>query len=162
MQNVELTFEAALGAMELLKGMNQDAVFQQLGITKEEQARVFGDAPWVAQDRPLVVKVLDACAAGVMDVTAVPRFEMPAEYMAAVIVRFVSPTNIHLACRYMESQRPVTDFMPGATSKAGTVDPSQLFALVIQLYRQEGIEKLRYPYQKAMRSAIRKNEEGAN
>lgn len=151
----ELKFQTARGAMKLLAGSSYTEIFGSLGITKEEFEKVTRASCWVSQDRGEVRKTLDALCAGVMDVTGVPRFEMPAEYVAAVIVSYVNPTNIQVACRWMEGQRPA-EVVRGASSTPGQVDPAQLFVLCCMLYDDEACAEVAQLFEKRVSSALKK------
>mgnify|MGYP000379810389 CR=1 FL=1 len=135
---MELKYVTAKGALSLVRSMDFEDVFRGLGITPEEFKLLVGPAQWLGTDRNGVRKSLDACMAGGMDLAGVPRFEMPAEYIAAVIRAFVSPNNIHKACAWMENQRPA-EAIAGASSSPETVSPAQLFALCNRLIEGDDI-----------------------
>lgn len=135
---MELKYATAAGSMSLIASMDYEEIFRGLGITPEEFKLLVGNAIWLGNDRAAVRKALDACLAGAMDLTGTPRFEMPAEYIAAAIVRFVAPVNVMKACAWMENQRPA-EVIAGASSTPETVNPAQLFALCNRLI--EGSDK---------------------
>jgi hypothetical protein len=67
-----------------------------------------------------------------MDSLGVPRFQVPAEWIAACIAIFVAPINIQVACRFFE----VSQTAEATGRGVDEVDPctaKQLFALVQQL-----------------------------
>lgn len=129
-----LNLSTAQGAMKLVQGRSYAAVLDALGVSKEEMALVTGDSVWIGADRSSVRRVLDNLAAGVMDLVGVGRFEMPAEYIAAVIVNFVAPVNVMLACRWYESARSSEHLQGASTVGADVVRPERLFALCCELY----------------------------
>lgn len=160
MSGQTLSFQIATGAMRLLRDQHSSVIFQSLGITPEDFELLTGKTIWVAGDRHRVRSCLDAACAGVMDVVGVPRFEMPAEYIAAVIACFVAPANVLTACRWMERQR-AGDELRGATSGSELVDPSQVFALVLLIYDDKETGEIRQAFEKLVNGAIKRSTEKA-
>ena len=150
----DLSFETARGAMHLVRSMKVEQIVQAIGITEADIELTTGDEVWTIQDRQQVRRTLDAFAAGVMDLTGVPRFEMPAEFIAAVIATFVSPTNIMVACRWMEGQRPA-EILVGATSTAHVVDPAELFVICCRLRDTEGAAGVRENFRKKVHKSLK-------
>lgn len=153
MSGTRLRIETAFGAMSLLAGSTFVEIMRTLGVTEEDYVLVTGATPWTVQDRSRVRQTLDAFSAGVMDVVGAPRFEMSAEYIAAVIVSFVHPTNIMPACRFMENQRPA-ESIRGASSSSESVDPALVFTLCCDLYESAGGRKLKAEFEKKIGIAI--------
>ena len=142
-----LSLETARGAMVLVSQASYGSLFQSLGVTEEDYKLTTGSAPWTGMDRQRVRQTIDAFAAGIMDLVGVARFEMPAEYMAAVVATFVHPTNAMVACRWLEHYRP-SEFLQGASSSPVTVDPAEVFCLVCQLFDDEKGGKVRAAFAK--------------
>ena len=130
---MELKYATAKGSMALVRSMDYEEIFRGLGITPEEFKLLVGKSIWLGSDRASVRKSLDACLAGAMDLTGVPRIEMPAEFIAAVICSFVAPVNVMKACAWMENQRPA-EAISGASSSPEIVSAGQLFALCNRLF----------------------------
>ena len=135
---MELKYATAKGSMTLLRSMDYEEIFKGCGITPEEFKLLVGRSIWLGSDRASVRKSLDACLAGAMDLTGVPRIEMPAEYIAATIVVFVAPVNIMKACAWMENQRPA-EAISGASSSPELVSSGQLFALCNRLIENDDL-----------------------
>ena len=127
-----------------------------LGITAVDFEFVTGSVPWTREDRGRVRAVLDAVCHGVVDLLGAPRLNLPAEYMAAVLVTFVKPVNMHLACLWCERQASAEDITEGGSVEAVSAD--KLFALVCQLVgpNPPGEPK----YDKRMKRAVREKTEG--
>ena len=153
-----LSLETARGAMRLVTEASYGSLFQSLGVTREDYGLVTGPAPWTGVDRQRVRQTIDAFSAGVMDLVGVARFEMPAEYLAAVVATFVHPVNIMVACRWLENQRPA-DYLQGASSTPVTVDPAEVFCLVCDLLDDDRASKVRSAFEKRVGIAQAKSVE---
>ena len=131
-----MNFNAAMGAMNLLAGGGANDAISAMGITKTDYDVVTGPTKWVASQRTIVTKTLDALLYGVMDLVGVPRFECPAEYISAGIAMFVHPTNVQAGCRWMEGGTKVDTLALDEAEAGGTRVPCkapQLFALVLKI-----------------------------
>ena len=154
MNGTPIKFEIARGALHLLGEMSFTEIWKTQGITQEEYDVCRGAAPWLAEQRQSMRRVLDAFAVGTMDLTGTPRFELPAEYLAAVVATYVHPNNMMAACRVFETTRSAQE-LAGATVDAGMVDPAQLFALVCAIHDSEACEAIRHSFEKkAAQAAI--------
>lgn len=127
--------------MKLIADGSAVDAFEALGISDEDFRLATSNVPFIAADRPRVVAVLNALCHGTLDVTGLPRIEVPMEYLAAIISTFVNPGNIMIACRWVEIGNVAEDIAAG-----GTIEPCnarQLFALCCMLYADapRGIEK---------------------
>lgn len=155
--NGTLSLDTARGAMRMLATGEYAQVYHGLGLTEEDYQLLTGTTLWMASERPRVRRCLDAFSAGVMDLLGVPHFELPAEYVAAVICAVVKAPNIQLACRWMEGMRPANE-LAGATQNAFIIDPTQLFALCCQLYDDKAAEKVREGFEKKVFRALHQAE----
>lgn len=155
MIGTRLRFETARGCMKLLAGQTFLEMFEIFGVNVEELEEVTGSTPWTAHSRQRVRRVLDAIAQGVMDVVGAPRFEVSAEYIAGVIVAFVHPVNVMVACRWMEQRRPATGLLSGEAD-AEFVSPTQIFALCNALYDDEASYAIKHQFEKRVQKAIGK------
>lgn len=146
-------FETARGCMRLLASQSFLEMFEIFGISPEELTETMGAKPWHGSARERVRRVLDAVCHGVMDVVAVPRFEMPAEYIAAVIVGFVHPTNMMLACRFMERSRPVVSLISGER-ETDVISAKQLFGLCCMMVDDKDAAAIRSQFEKRLGKAL--------
>lgn len=138
-------YETAVGAMHRIKSGSLGDSLAVIGIAQEEYLLLTTDAPWVVQDRAVVVRTLENLIHGTCDCAGIPRFEVPAEYVVAAIHVFVNPVNAMLICRWMEGSRTADDMI----SEEGGIEPLEakmMFALWVQLGNvtdawREGFEK---------------------
>lgn len=104
-----------------------------MGISKADFNITVGDVPWTVEQRSRVMKTLEALTYGVLDNLGLPRFSVPAEYMAAIIAMFVSPANVMPATRWIEATPPADKLaIDTDNATAEKVTARQLFALVIE------------------------------
>ena len=155
MSNHPLTMATALGSMQIIKGIDYTDLLPALGITDTDYSLVIGHTPWVAAQRARVRQTLDTLAAGVMDITGVPRFEMPAEFYAALIISFVSPINMQMACRWLEGHRS-RDSIAGLSADSNPPKPEVVFCFVCDLYTTEGAKQIRAQFEKNVGLSIQR------
>lgn len=132
MSNVSTYFPTAVGAMRLIKAGAIGDSLSAINIEQTSYDLLTSKAPWLAIDRNTVRDTLNSLINGTMQATGTPPYEVPAEYVAAVISVFVDPVNQMLVCRWMEGSRTAVDM----ASDEGGSEPlvaSRLFALVVQL-----------------------------
>lgn len=132
-----LRLGTALGAVQIVKGMDPVELVTLLGLTEADCKLVGGRTPWVARDRGTVTRALDTFCAGVLDLCAVARFELPAEYIAAVIYSVVHPINYHTACVWMSGGRRSADDLVQGGSLGEVISAQTLFALLCMLESPE-------------------------
>ena len=130
MSDIHLSLAAARGAMKIMSDGAVNADFSSFGIGEKEFDLLVGPTPWLQADKNIVVRVMDALLFGTMDITGVPRFQPPAEYIAAVIAQFVSGTNAFTACRWMEGGSRAEELATGPLKEGDPVTCRQLLALV--------------------------------
>lgn len=128
-----LSITTVLGAMRLVELGAVNADFRGMGVAKADYDRFVSDQPWTADDRILVTRVFDCLCYGVMDIVAIPRIELPAEYVAAIIRTFVSPNNYFTACQWGSSLKAADDMDQGREP----IQPHQLFALLVRMSSEE-------------------------
>lgn len=125
-------YETALGAMNRIKAGALGDSLSAIGISKEEYALAVSDSPWLAADRAPVVRVIENLIHGTCDCAGIPRFEVPAEFVAAVLSIFIAPVNGQLACRWMEGSRVASD-MEAAEGSIEPLEAKHLFVLYLKL-----------------------------
>lgn len=128
-----------------------------MGVSKADFARLTGDTPWLAADRSGVRNTMDSVMFAAMDYIGTPRFEIPAEYVAAGIVMFVAPCNRLTACRWMESGRTASELSMNPTSGAAPMSAQQLFALCLEAdgdYISEFVVKFEKKVKMAIEHAV--------
>ena len=149
-----LRLEVSKGAMSLLAKGAVVADLETMGITSDDWTLATGNRPWIGQDRTRVKRILEVLTFGTIDVIGLPRFEVSAEYLAAVLAMFVHPTNILPACRWMEGIGSAENDMLAAGHSSDpphgveTVHARQLFALVLALWEDSASEGFRVQFEK--------------
>lgn len=109
------------------------AHLSSLGIPAADFTITTGDVPWDVTQRSRVMKTIECLIYGVLDNLGIPRFSVPAEYTAAILVMFVAPANLMVACRWVEAT-PAVDALAveSQTATAEKVTAPRLFALCIE------------------------------
>jgi len=119
------------------------------GVSPADFSKTTGTAPWLASDRQVVRNTLDALLHGAMDAIGVPRFEVSAEYVAAALAMFVAPVNLQVACRWMESARPIDALSSSTDTAAEPLTSQQMHALAIMaLSDADGCAEFRSAFEK--------------
>ena len=160
MNGIPIRFEIARGAMQLCASQSFYELWRTMGVSEEEYNICRGEHVWLPEHRTAMRKVLDTFAIGVMDLSQLPRFELPAEYLACVIAVYVHPNNAMQACRVFENVRPAAE-LAGATVDAQVVDPAQLFALVCAIYDSDAVKTVKASFEKKARFNVRQASEPA-
>ena len=87
------------------------------------------DEFWLANERSLIARTIGECLFFSVDRLGLPRFVIPAEYVAAAIAAYVKPQNQMVACLWSEYHGGVADELATGLD----VEPltaTQLFAIV--------------------------------
>ncbi len=153
---VELT--VVKGAMQALAAGSATGLLESLGMLPDDLKLVMGNTSWRNNERNMVIRNLDTLMYGTMDVLGLPRFMVPAEYVAATIAMFVHPCNLMVACMWMESGQQSADAMGNPNSQSTNIQgvaASQLFALCIQLVNDGTVTKCRNQFEMRTNHAIR-------
>lgn len=126
-----MEFATALSAIALIAKGAADVNLPSLGISEEDLELTSGARSWLGQERHIVVKTLDALASGGLDSLGIPKFELPAEYYAGVILTVVDPVNFQAACSWVNCTRTAEAIASGGGCDPVTV--ARLFSMVCQL-----------------------------
>ena len=80
---------------------------------------------------------------GTLELIGLNRFDLPAEYVAAMIAMFVHPSNVMVACRWLDTGGTRTADAMGnpniASQNNEPIHASQIFALVIQILDNDDV-----------------------
>ncbi len=139
---------------------------ESLGLLTSDLKLVTSNLPWKAAERNTVVRTMDTLMYGTMDALALPRFEVPAEYVAAAIAMFVKPCNIQPACIWLESSGLSALQMANPSTNQTRIEANQLFALVLQLSDDSEVGEIRHLFEQrtqyqitqAIRQGVKSNE----
>lgn len=129
---MNLSLKALFSACHVIANAS-GAHLSSMGISGADFKITCGDAPWTVSQRSRVMKTLEALIYGMLDNLGLPRFSVPAEYMAGIIAMFVAPANIMVATRWVEATPPADALAIDAENATSEkVTARQLFALVVQ------------------------------
>jgi len=133
-----MNYEVAASSMRLLANIGRKGFLDGLGVSRADFDRFVGDEPWLATDRNRMTSVLNTMINASVDAMGLPRFDLPAEYIAAGIALFVAPVNVHGCCVFAaRGAKPTEEMGRGTQSSTEAVSPDRLFALVIQLFSDQ-------------------------
>lgn len=127
-----MQYKVARGAMSMISEQSLNGSIDTLGVSSEDFKKLSASVPWMATDRNRMMMILTSLLSSTMDIIGVPRFQLPAEYIAAGIALFVAPINVQTACRFME-RTPTAEQLGRGVERGDVVTAQQLFALTIQL-----------------------------
>ena len=145
-----LSMQTAIGSLRLVAEGQVYNGTGVLGLTDDDIRLTCGANPWIGIDRIQVVRTLDTFLYGMLDVLALPRISVPAEYVAATIAVTVDALNIMVACRWMEKvdAGAAADLAEGTEAQPATA--RQLFALCTALYHHPQTGAAASAWQKRM------------
>jgi len=92
---MDMRYAASVAALKILGGGSNVA------LDKDEIEFIMGQRLWLAQERARVRRGVEAFAFGALDVLGLPRFPLPAEFVACVIATIIHPSNWTVACVVM-------------------------------------------------------------
>lgn len=134
----QIRLETALGAMNVIASGASSVDFSHFGLSNEDKKMLQAEKVWIGANRPVIESLLTTVLYGVQDCVALARFPVSAEYMAAVLVMFVHPCNLQVACAWIARSQANGALSDGAEELgAELVKPGQLFALVLELYASD-------------------------
>jgi len=144
--------------MRHLSNIGKEGFLDGIGVSKGDFDRLVGDTQWLSSDRNRMTAVLHSVINASIDSMGLPRFTLPAEYIAAGICVFVAPNNSFAACIWA----PVSPSAEALGRMAGTAstNPEQLFALVIQMYADPTRSQAREQFSKRTGLALDKVQKG--
>src|SRR5438552_16462061 len=88
-------FQTALASIKLIQA---SAV---LDLTEDDFDFLTSNKVWIATDRSLARRCVDACVYGTLVFLGYPRFPAPVAFIAAVVAYWVHPVTIHTPCLIM-------------------------------------------------------------
>lgn len=149
----KLSVQMVKGCASVVLNSSTASIIDSIGVTEAEWELVVGDRSWIGQDRARVTRILDSLLYGLVDTMGLPRFELPAEYVATVISLFVSPCNYFSACSWMGSYVPggiLSDSRSSDIPVEGLerVRPSQIFALVCDIRSGSFLTPMAHTFEK--------------
>ena len=134
---MNLTYSSLRGALQLIASGATGGSLDSFGISVEDWKLVTGNRPWLGNERARVTRTLQALVHGAVDAVGHPRFDVPAEWICAVLAVFVAPTNAMSACVMMSGVLPTTESAAQDQAVMDEVTPRQLFALLCQAYSDD-------------------------
>lgn len=157
--------ETAVAAMHLLANGHATGQLDVLGVSEEDWRVATGETPWTGADRSRVEQVMKSLIYGTVDVIGMPRHEVPAEFVAAVISVFIAPCNAMVACGIMDAHITAQQMVAGETGAAphgvAPVTAPRLFAMVIELLSDHRTGQAMHQFVKRTNRAIqRSNQDG--
>jgi len=122
--------------MHLLAEMGRKGMLDLLGVTQADFDRLTSDVPWTGGERNRMSVTLHSLLNASVDSMGMPRFDLPAEWVAAAIAVFVAGINVQSACYFAPPSHQAEE---GARGVVGpSVRPERLFDLVVLLYGHQG------------------------
>ena len=157
---MSLQLAVVKSAMTALATGTATGPLQSLGLLPAELELVTGDIPWKASERNQVSKALHTLMYSTQDALGLQRFEVPAEYVAATIAMFVQPSNVMVACSWMEADLLSASAIGNPHLESinrNEIRAAQLFALVLQMMRDSAtIDTCRNQFEARVNMSINK------
>ena len=95
---MKLNIRTSMASMKFLATQGSIGHLAAIGVTDDDFNLVTGSQPWNPSNRQKVYQILGLLMHGSCDVLGVPRFKLPAEFIAGAIALFVHPNNAQQAC----------------------------------------------------------------
>jgi len=145
------------GAMFTLSRGAAYGSLASLNLLPEDLKLVQQDFSWQNVERGQVTRVLEVLMHGTTDALGLPRIETPAEYVAAAIIMFVHPSNILVACRWMEggfTSESLGNPSNASAQLGGVITSQQLFSLCLQLSNDIDLPAIRAQFEQRVNGSI--------
>lgn len=153
----KVRYETVIGVLKMIESHGLIDSLSSFGISDSDWKLTTRRAPWIATDRGRVSRTLDSLIHGTIDLVGLPRFLVPAEYIAAVLVCFVSPGNLMLAAAWRDGA-PTAERLAGEENTFGAepVRAARLFSLCCELFSSDNgqISASRASFEKRVGLAI--------
>src|SRR5687767_1566640 len=117
-------FQTALASIKLIQAS------AGLDLTEDDFDFLTIIKGWIATDRALACRCIDASGYGTLVFVRYPRFRAPVEFIAAVIAYYVHPVNIQTACLIMEGAEFTENIITGVERP---VNAAELFAFTLRV-----------------------------
>ena len=114
-------------AMQSIRRMIADG---QMPISDDDKDFLLGTVLWGRNGRTRARRLLEDCIYASLDEIGLPRFDIPAEFVAASIWTYVSSVNWMVACDAMSGCSWSDDLLAGS---AEGVEPQILYALLLAI-----------------------------
>lgn len=156
-----LSYETALATLRIIDQYTS-ADFDTLGINEQDFEYASGPQPWRRDNINRVMRTLNALTFGTLEVMAMPKIVVPAEYIAAIVSSFVHPANRMVACVWLAQERQTgvgaleLSARNQTTSQMDPASADQLFALVIALSDNDASTEARKNFRHRLGLAVEK------
>src|SRR5207248_847400 len=128
-------FQTALASIKLIQA---SAV---LDLTEDDFDFLTSNKVWIATDRSLARRCVEACVYGTLDFVGYPRFPAPVEFIAAVIAYYVHPVNIQTACLIMEGAEFTENIINGVDRKSGSAGMPRPISYAVFCLKKKKLSK---------------------
>lgn len=112
----------------------QDAALRTIynaGVSQQDFDQLRGAAIWSADQRTRIRRTLDAVVYSITDMAQLPRVDVPAEMVAAVVAMVISPANWATCASWLSGLRPARDVAePEETVQIERVSAARMLVLV--------------------------------
>lgn len=149
-----MNLDVALGCMRTISNIGKEGFLDGIGISRGDFDRCVGEATWMSVDRNRMTTTLGNLMHAGVDALGLPRFNLPAEWIAGAVSMFVHPTNTMAACTFMSVQGTAKDMAAGAGIMPCSVE--QLFSIVCLLNSNESRDGIRQQFEKKTKLALEK------
>src|SRR5476649_245310 len=116
-------FQTALASIKLIQA---SAV---LDLTEDDFDFLTSNKVWIATDRSLARRCVEACVYGTLDFVGYPRFPAPVEFIAAFIYYYVHPVNIQTVCLIMEGAEFTENIINGVVFFFNDTATTEIYTL---------------------------------
>jgi len=136
---MSLRLEVLVGCMYAIAEAAPDSL-GVVGLNEDNWKQLTQNTPWIGTDRLQAKATLETLQWATLDLLNLPRFEVPAEYTAALLAFYVKPCNWMPACLLFEGQNSSLDVGIPTAGEAESVSARQLLALMCLLQDEHKFE----------------------
>jgi len=104
-----------------------------LGVSEQDLKITTGPEQWQRHQIRQVIRTINSVIYGTLEIHAMPKFPVPAEYAAQAIVHIAAPCNRMLACAWLVKEKSVGSSIDDEDNEMEPVSFDKLFKLVQKL-----------------------------
>lgn len=127
---MDMRYKTAVAAM---KALGSQALLE---LTKDDIKFIQQATLWLMPERSRARRIVESIAFGAVETCGLPRFPLPAEFVATVIAVFVNPSNWMVACSFMSGAEWAENIVNNVEEP---LDAKILFSMVLLIDAGEDV-----------------------
>lgn len=121
-----------LSAARMVATSQMSRLLLSAGVSAMDMDYLRGSGLWAQDMRTKMRTTLDSLIYGTLDIAGLPRVDVPAELVAAIVASVVDPINWMTCAAWLEGLKPARDLKePGESVQIERVNAGRMLTLII-------------------------------